>query len=297
LRSYDPQIGRFLQNDPYDEFASGYVGMGNDPANLTDPSGGCSTCWWLKATVENFSTLQPVTVIATKKLLLTTAKVGSITAKGQNIGTQIIKQAFKKPSFFARAWSFLKAVGPSIGRGASVIGGLLIPISTGEGASLTPQQRNEMITNDPSSLPDEYLRKAEDRLNSGQGNANDWRLRDEIQRRKTARENVGGDFGSPAMPKYENPGHHDPNGGENPYDPNKSVLPENHEELWKRSVPDPKKGDTRWTKEGDKNPTYHRFQDDGNGNWHWNGSTKGKTKNNKDRKISINDIPVEIKRN
>ena len=40
LRSYDPQIGRFLQNDPYDEFASGYVGMGNDPVNNIDPTGG-----------------------------------------------------------------------------------------------------------------------------------------------------------------------------------------------------------------------------------------------------------------
>lgn len=40
LRCYDPQIGRFLQNDPYDQFASGYVGMGNDPVNGVDPSGG-----------------------------------------------------------------------------------------------------------------------------------------------------------------------------------------------------------------------------------------------------------------
>jgi hypothetical protein len=40
LRSYDPQIGRFLQHDPYDQFASGYVGMGNDPGNGTDPTGG-----------------------------------------------------------------------------------------------------------------------------------------------------------------------------------------------------------------------------------------------------------------
>jgi hypothetical protein len=40
LRSYDPQIGRFLQNDPYDEFASGYAGMGNDPGNNVDPTGG-----------------------------------------------------------------------------------------------------------------------------------------------------------------------------------------------------------------------------------------------------------------
>ena len=40
LRSYDPQIGRFLQNDPYDQFASGYVGMGNDPVNSIDEDGG-----------------------------------------------------------------------------------------------------------------------------------------------------------------------------------------------------------------------------------------------------------------
>ncbi len=40
LRSYDPQIGRWLQNDPYGEFASGYVGMGNDPINNVDASGG-----------------------------------------------------------------------------------------------------------------------------------------------------------------------------------------------------------------------------------------------------------------
>jgi RHS repeat-associated protein len=40
LRTYDPQIGRWLQPDPYDEFSSPYVGMGNDPANNVDPSGG-----------------------------------------------------------------------------------------------------------------------------------------------------------------------------------------------------------------------------------------------------------------
>jgi RHS repeat-associated protein len=40
LRSYDAEIGRFLQNDPYDQFTSGYVGMGGDPVNNIDPSGG-----------------------------------------------------------------------------------------------------------------------------------------------------------------------------------------------------------------------------------------------------------------
>jgi RHS repeat-associated protein len=40
LRSYDPQTGRFINADPYDQFASPYVGMGNDPVNNIDPSGG-----------------------------------------------------------------------------------------------------------------------------------------------------------------------------------------------------------------------------------------------------------------
>lgn len=40
LRNYDPQIGRFLQVDPYDQFPSTYMGIGNDPINNIDPSGG-----------------------------------------------------------------------------------------------------------------------------------------------------------------------------------------------------------------------------------------------------------------
>ena len=40
LRNYDAQIGRWVQQDPYQQYASPYVGMGNDPVNFTDPSGG-----------------------------------------------------------------------------------------------------------------------------------------------------------------------------------------------------------------------------------------------------------------
>jgi RHS repeat-associated protein len=40
LRTYDPQLGRFTTPDPYNEFASPYVGMGADAANFTDPDGG-----------------------------------------------------------------------------------------------------------------------------------------------------------------------------------------------------------------------------------------------------------------
>lgn len=40
LRMYDPQIGRWIGVDPYDEFASPYLGMGGDPVNNVDPDGG-----------------------------------------------------------------------------------------------------------------------------------------------------------------------------------------------------------------------------------------------------------------
>jgi RHS repeat-associated protein len=40
LRNYDPQIGRWIQQDPYDEFPSPYTGIGNDPINNVDPTGG-----------------------------------------------------------------------------------------------------------------------------------------------------------------------------------------------------------------------------------------------------------------
>ncbi|MCW3074641.1 MAG: repeat-associated core domain protein [Flaviaesturariibacter sp.] len=40
LRTYDPQIGRWTGIDPYDEFASPYTGMGNDPISNVDPTGG-----------------------------------------------------------------------------------------------------------------------------------------------------------------------------------------------------------------------------------------------------------------
>lgn len=40
LRNYDPAIGRWLTVDPYGQYYSPYVGMGNDPINRFDPDGG-----------------------------------------------------------------------------------------------------------------------------------------------------------------------------------------------------------------------------------------------------------------
>lgn len=96
------------------------------------------------------------------------------------------------------------------------------------------------------------------------------------------------------LPNYENPGHHDPFSQN--YNRSKSVLPENHRDLWGKSKEG--KDGNRWTKLGNgKKAVYHRFQDDGNGNWQWNGSTEGKTKDGIDRVIRINNVPIEIQRN
>ena len=41
LREYDPVIGRWTVVDPMGQYWSPYIGMGNDPTNLVDPTGGC----------------------------------------------------------------------------------------------------------------------------------------------------------------------------------------------------------------------------------------------------------------
>jgi hypothetical protein len=58
LRNYDAQIGRWVQQDPYQQFASPYVGMGNDPINNTDPSGGI--------VIDPIKTLETVVITATR---------------------------------------------------------------------------------------------------------------------------------------------------------------------------------------------------------------------------------------
>jgi RHS repeat-associated protein len=43
LRLWDARIGRWLTTDPYGQFHSPYLGMGNNPITMVDPDGG-STC-------------------------------------------------------------------------------------------------------------------------------------------------------------------------------------------------------------------------------------------------------------
>ncbi|MGJ1446712.1 RHS repeat-associated core domain-containing protein [Sphingobacterium spiritivorum] len=49
LRNYDAAIGRWLTVDPYGQYYSPYVGMGNNPVSGVDPDGGFST--WLGAKI------------------------------------------------------------------------------------------------------------------------------------------------------------------------------------------------------------------------------------------------------
>ncbi len=52
LRIYDPRINRWLTVDPYGQYDSPYMSMGNSWLNRVDPDGGCdqpdSSCGWFK---------------------------------------------------------------------------------------------------------------------------------------------------------------------------------------------------------------------------------------------------------
>ncbi|MCK6693757.1 MAG: RHS repeat-associated core domain-containing protein, partial [Thermoanaerobaculia bacterium] len=45
LRMWDGRLGRWMSPDPYGQYYSPYLGMGNNPVNNTDPSGGYSPGW------------------------------------------------------------------------------------------------------------------------------------------------------------------------------------------------------------------------------------------------------------
>ncbi len=47
LRMYEPVIGRWMVTDPYGQFHSPYLGMGNNPVGGVDPDGGFKEKEWL----------------------------------------------------------------------------------------------------------------------------------------------------------------------------------------------------------------------------------------------------------
>nr|WP_262890647.1 RHS repeat-associated core domain-containing protein [Kordia aestuariivivens] len=155
--------------------------------------------------------------------------------------------------------------------------------------------RSQRITNDPTKLSDQECADVRMRIETGNASQQDQRYAKEAYNRADNPTNAP--VNSPRFLNYENSGHHDPCGGRLPYNNRKSVLPNNHLELWNLSVAEEGKGDVRWTKVGSGNKAvYHRFQDDNNGTWHWNGSTNGRTQSGVENKISINNVPNSIKK-
>jgi RHS repeat-associated protein len=102
LRNYDPQIGRWLQQDPYDQFASPYVGMGNDPVNMVDEDGGFSA---IGAVLGGFAGWS----------------VGILSAKDGDFGDFMAK-GFSGMALGALAGGFLNA--GNLGTAVQVLGGV-----------------------------------------------------------------------------------------------------------------------------------------------------------------------------
>ncbi len=155
LRSYDPQIGRFLQNDPYDQFASGYVGIGNDPGNSVDPSGG----WGCPATAGlvgfggmianaggagfNISSAVASWVgIAAKAISLTGQGFGLKNTIDDNLrNSQLSKLQVDPSGNISRAgWSGSLRFGVRLG---GTVAGVLYSNPVGEGSDLKPRIRRE----------------------------------------------------------------------------------------------------------------------------------------------------------
>jgi RHS repeat-associated protein len=95
---------------------------------------------------------------------------------------------------------------------------------------------------------------------------------------------------------YVNPGTHDPSTPA--YVATKSVLPGNHVELFRNSMPVEGTGGrvVRWTRVGSgSSAVYHRFEQSMSGEFHWNGSTDGVTKSRRPRAIPAHLVPKCVK--
>lgn len=121
LRLWDGRIGRWLSPDPYGEFDSPYLGMGNNPISTIDPDGGCTKC--PKGSKDNPIQLQEVVVYSTR---------------------------VAKPRDIVRDFSFVP--GPNLGRtsgweaawnrttgGVQMVGGVLETLVGGIGGVLTSE--------------------------------------------------------------------------------------------------------------------------------------------------------------
>jgi len=98
LRNYDPQTGKFIQQDPFQQFSSPYIGMGNDPTNTIDPTGGVGIhCPGISGLAIFLSNLGNAAGDLMSKIS-TVSSIVSITANAANT-TLTITSAFKVSNF------------------------------------------------------------------------------------------------------------------------------------------------------------------------------------------------------
>lgn len=104
LRNYDPQIGRWVQQDPYQEFATPYTYVGNDPINVIDPSGG-KTLPFFNAATTTLSTTAETAITIGEVVITSTTKIASAGIKGISISTLIIVKVFQTANLLNGAFN------------------------------------------------------------------------------------------------------------------------------------------------------------------------------------------------
>ena len=88
IRMYDPRIGRWLSPDPYGQFASPYVAMGNIPHMGTDPDGSyCPEC--LEAFIKAGGKIGPEVTITATRLGTQSLGQGAILGAVGSIGVNL----------------------------------------------------------------------------------------------------------------------------------------------------------------------------------------------------------------
>jgi RHS repeat-associated protein len=134
LRSYDPQIGRFLQNDPYDQFASGYVGMGNDPVDNVDPSGG-------------FAGMSIGASIATGAVLggIIGGSIAAFSKNGDGIGKGFLMGMFAGAAIGLGSEMNWAGLGEALGNGLLRAAPGILTSTIGMSKNLTPAQIDNRI--------------------------------------------------------------------------------------------------------------------------------------------------------
>ena len=87
LRQYDAVVGRWLSPDPYGQYNSPYVGMGNDWVNNVDPDGGFTDPVYSIINGVQVVTMNGITSVALKEVVVTGTRAGGAAAAAMSIAT------------------------------------------------------------------------------------------------------------------------------------------------------------------------------------------------------------------